>query len=116
MNITSIHIAGGVIALVCGAVAVSVRKGSAVHVSAGTWFCVAMLVLGVTASILAPFKSPPDSPVGGIMVCYFVATAWMTAATGSRLPSLRAGSSKARPARSSYPPWAVFASSPACRT
>ncbi len=86
MNITSIHIAGGVIALVCGAVAVSVRKGSAVHVSAGTWFCVAMLVLGVTASILAPFKSPPDSPVGGIMVCYFVATAWMTARRRSGAP------------------------------
>jgi hypothetical protein len=38
-----------------------------------------MLVLGVTASILEPFKSPPESPIGGIMVCYFVATAWMTA-------------------------------------
>jgi hypothetical protein len=38
-----------------------------------------MLVLGVTASILALFKSPPDSPLGGIMVCYFVATASMTA-------------------------------------
>ncbi|HEY0659940.1 MAG TPA: hypothetical protein VGD21_01240 [Lysobacter sp.] len=78
-GITWIHIAGGVLALVAGAIAVAVRKGRGVHASAGTWFCVSMFVLGITASILAPFKSPPDSPIGGVMVCYFVATAWMTA-------------------------------------
>ena len=74
-----IHIAAGIIALAAGAAAVAVRKGGSVHLSAGNAFCAAMLVLGVTASILGPFKTPPDSPVGGIMVCYFVATAWMTA-------------------------------------
>jgi len=74
-----IHIAGGMVALASGAVAVGARKGGAMHVSAGTWFVVAMLVLGVTASILEPFRSPPGSPIGGIIVCYFIATAWMTA-------------------------------------
>lgn len=74
-----IHITSGMIALLLGAVAVAARKGGGMHVSAGTAFCIAMLVLGVTASILSPFKTPPDSPIGGIMVCYFVATAWMTA-------------------------------------
>jgi hypothetical protein len=74
-----IHIAGGVIALAAGAAAVAARKGGALHGSAGTWFCVSMLVLGVTAAILEPFRDPPGSPVGGIIVCYFVATAWMTA-------------------------------------
>jgi len=78
-GITGIHVAGGMFALLSGAVAFAVRKGGGMHVSAGTWFCVSMFVLGVTASILAPFKSPPDSPIGGIMVCYFIATAWMTA-------------------------------------
>ncbi len=77
--ITWIHVAGGMVALASGAVAVSVRKGGAVHISAGTWFCASMFVLGVTAAILGPFKTPPDSPLGGIMVCYFVATAWMAA-------------------------------------
>jgi len=40
-----------------------------------------MLVLGVTASILAPIKVPPEpgSASAGIMVCYFVATSWVTA-------------------------------------
>ena len=74
-----IHIAGGLIALLAGAAAVAARKGGPLHARAGTWFFGAMLVLGVTASILEPFRTPPGSPVGGIMVCYFVATSWVTA-------------------------------------
>ncbi len=85
-GITWIHVAAGVIALVSGAVAIAVRKGNNVHVSAGTGFCMAMFVLGVTASILSPFKSPPESPIAGIMVCYFVATAWMAARRRSGTP------------------------------
>lgn len=85
-GITWIHIAGGIIALVSGVVAIAVRKGGGMHASVGAWFCVSMLVLGATASILAPFKSPPDSSMGGIMVCYFVATAWMTARRRSGAP------------------------------
>ncbi|HWT12422.1 MAG TPA: hypothetical protein VN231_06690 [Allosphingosinicella sp.] len=74
-----IHIAGGVIALAAGTLAVAMRKGGRAHALAGTWFFASMLVLGITAAILGPFKTPPDSPIGGLMVCYFVATAWMTA-------------------------------------
>jgi hypothetical protein len=75
-----IHIGGGLTALAAGTAAVAGRKGGALHASAGTWFCAAMLVLGTTAAILEPFRQPvPGSPVGGIMVCYFVLTAWMTA-------------------------------------
>jgi hypothetical protein len=74
-----IHIAGGLAAISLGAIAVAARKGGQVHASAGTWFAVSMLVLGVTASILEPFRTPPGSPIGGILVCYFVATSWMTA-------------------------------------
>jgi hypothetical protein len=78
-GIMGIHIAGGMVALVAGAVAVAARKGGARHGLAGTWFFAAMLVLGVTASILEPFRTPPGSPVGGLMVCYFVATSWVAA-------------------------------------
>ncbi|MGZ8281799.1 MAG: hypothetical protein ACXWUN_02460 [Allosphingosinicella sp.] len=74
-----IHIAGGLVALLSGAVAVAARKGGATHAAAGTCFFAAMLVLGVTAAILEPFRNPPGSPVGGIMVCYFVATSWVAA-------------------------------------
>lgn len=85
-GITWIHIAGGMTALACGAIAATVQKGGNLHAKAGTWFCVSMFVLGVTASILSPFKTPPDSPIGGIMVCYFVATAWMAAHNRSGTP------------------------------
>ena len=79
LGIMWIHIAGGIVALVGGTAAVAARKGGPLHARAGTWFFVSMLVLGVTASILEPFRSPPGSPIGGIMVCYFVLTAWVTA-------------------------------------
>jgi len=78
-GVTWIHIAGGLVALASGTIAIAMRKGGAKHASAGTWFCASMLVLGVTAAILEPFRPVPGSPVGGIMVCYFVLTAWMTA-------------------------------------
>ena len=74
-----IHIAAGIVALVSGTLAVAVRKGGGTHASTGTWFFGAMLVLGVTASMLEPFRDPPGSPVGGIMVCYFVLTSWVAA-------------------------------------
>lgn len=78
-GIMAIHIAGGLTALLSGTVAVAARKGGRWHTVAGTWFFAAMLVLGITASILEPYRTPPGSPVGGIMVCYFVATSWMAA-------------------------------------
>ena len=74
-----LHIAGGAVALAAGTVAVSVRKGRGVHAAAGFGFVVAMLVLSVTASVLGPFAEPAQSPVGGLVVCYFVATGWMAA-------------------------------------
>ena len=74
-----VHIAAGIVALLSGTLAVAGRKGGPLHASAGTWFFGSMLVLGVTASMLEPFRDPPGSPVGGIMVCYFVLTSWVAA-------------------------------------
>ena len=74
-----VHVAAGMITLVSGTIAVAARKGGPLHARAGTGFFGSMLVLGVTASILEPLRSPPGSPVGGIMVCYFVATSWVAA-------------------------------------
>jgi len=80
MNIVmGIHIAAGLLALPSGTVAVAARKGGRLHARAGTCFFASMLVLGITASLLEPFRNPPGSPVGGIMVCYFVTTAWVAA-------------------------------------
>jgi uncharacterized membrane protein len=75
-----IHIAAGIAAILLGVIAVAARKGARVHLAAGMWFAVAMLVLGVTASILEPFRTPrPGSPITGLFVCYFVATSWVSA-------------------------------------
>lgn len=75
-----IHVTAGIAAILLGVAAVAVRKGGLRHAQAGTWFAVAMIVLGVTASILEPLRVPkPGSPVAGIFVCYFVATSWVSA-------------------------------------
>jgi hypothetical protein len=74
------HILAGLIAVFSGFVSVGARKGGQAHRLSGTLFFGSMLVLGVTASILEPFRTPePGSPIGGIIVCYFVATSWVTA-------------------------------------
>ena len=78
--IMAIHIAAGMLALPSGTIAIAARKGGRLHARAGTCFFGAMLVLGVTAAMLEPFRTPvPGSPIGGIVVCYFVATSWMAA-------------------------------------
>ena len=74
-----LHIAAGCLALLAGGVAAAARKGGPTHASAGSGFALSMLVLGVTAAILEPYRSPPGSPIGGLLVCYFVATSWMAA-------------------------------------
>lgn len=74
-----VHIAAGIVAIPAGVAAVAARKGGWLHARAGTGFFAAMLVLGITAALLEPLRNPPRSPISGIMVCYFVATSWVTA-------------------------------------
>ena len=42
-------------------------------------FRLAMVALGLTAAVLGPQDTPPDSPVAGLVVVYFVATGWAMA-------------------------------------
>ena len=74
-----IHIAAGGLAIVLGAVALSVKKGGTIHRRSGLLFVCAMLVMGTTASILGFRKSPTDPNVfAGFMTVYFVGTALTT--------------------------------------
>jgi hypothetical protein len=74
------HIAAGIAAIPLGTIAVAARKGRWLHARAGTGFFGSMLVLGVTASILEPFRTPqPGSPLVGVVVSYFVLTSWVAA-------------------------------------
>jgi uncharacterized membrane protein len=69
--ILPIHIAAGGLALVLGAVALSVKKGGTVHRRGGMLFVYAMLVMGTTAAILGNVG-------GGLTAVYFVVTALTT--------------------------------------
>jgi hypothetical protein len=74
-----IHIAAGALAIVLGAVALSVKKGGNTHRRIGLLFVCAMLVMGITASILGFRNSPTDGNVGaGLLTAYFVITALTT--------------------------------------
>ena len=74
-----IHVAAGGLAMVLGAVALLAKKGGTVHRRSGLLFVYVMLVMGITAAMLEPFRTPPGSPIGGLFVCYFVATSWVAA-------------------------------------
>jgi uncharacterized membrane protein len=80
-----IHIAAGGLAIVLGAVALSVKKGGTIHRRSGLLFVCAMLIMGITASILGFLKSPNDPNVtAGITIAYFVGTALLAVRPVSR--------------------------------
>ena len=74
-----IHVAAGGLAIVLGAVALSVKKGGIIHRRSGLLFVYAMLVMGVSASILSLLKGRADGNVlAGVLTAYFVGTALTT--------------------------------------
>lgn len=80
-----IHIAAGGLAIVLGAVALSTKKGGAIHRRVGLLFVYAMVVMGVTASILEFFRSSAvTNVVAALMSLYFVGTATTTVRPATR--------------------------------
>ena len=74
-----IHIAAGGLAIVLGAVALSVRKGGTIHRRSGLLFVYAMVVMGVSAASLSILKGRADGNVlASVMTVYFVGTALTT--------------------------------------
>lgn len=75
-----VHIAAGIASILLGTIAVAARKGGQFHARAGTGFFASMLLLGITAAILEPFREPePGSVIPPLLVCYFVTTSWVAA-------------------------------------
>jgi len=71
-----IHIVAGGLAVVLGAVALSAKKGGALHRRSGMLFVYAMLVMATTASILEFLRSPAATNlIAALMTVYFVGTA-----------------------------------------
>src|SRR5919106_300805 len=81
-----IHIAAGGLAIVLGAVALSVKKGGTIHRRSGLLFVYAMLVMGTSASILGLRKGglTDGNVMAGLLMLYFVGTALTTVRPASR--------------------------------
>ena len=74
-----VHVIAGGLAIILGAAALLAKKGGLVHRRAGLVFVAAMLVMGISGSVLGYLKDPGDSNVfGGLMTVYFVGTALTT--------------------------------------
>jgi uncharacterized membrane protein len=73
-----LHIAGGMVGLLSGTVAMVYRKGSRGHRAAGNVFVVAMLIMGTCGSTLAMMKHQTNNVFGGLLTVYMITTAWLT--------------------------------------
>ena len=74
-----VHICGGSVGLLSGAVAIAFRKGSRGHVLAGRVFVLSMLTMAAGAVYLAIVRHQPNNLGGGMLTFYLIATAWLTA-------------------------------------
>ena len=73
-----LHIAGGTVGIISGAVALLARKGGRLHRAAGTVFLVSMLTMATIGAATSPFLPVPSMPnvFAGILTFYLVATGW----------------------------------------
>jgi hypothetical protein len=71
------HAAAGAIGIVTGVIAVSTRKGDSTHRLAGRIFVAAMITAALSAIYLAFKSNTPGFIVAGILIVYFMLTAWM---------------------------------------
>jgi hypothetical protein len=74
-----LHASAGILAMLAGALAISLRKGSQGHRRAGNLFVICMLTVSALGSYLGFMKGEMDNFTGGIFALYLVATAWATA-------------------------------------
>jgi uncharacterized membrane protein len=73
-----LHITGGMIGLLSGAIAMIYRKGSRGHRVAGNVFVVSMVAMGACAAVLAARIHQTDNFFGGLLTLYMLTTAWLT--------------------------------------
>ncbi|HEX3578936.1 MAG TPA: DUF2306 domain-containing protein, partial [Thermoanaerobaculia bacterium] len=70
-----VHIAGGVIAVVTGFLALIVKKGSRLHRRSGDVFAISMLFMAAAGAYIALRKSQPFNVFAGTLTFYLVSTA-----------------------------------------
>ena len=78
MTLLPIHIIAGLIGLVSGAVALSARKGAKLHRKAGMIFVYAMMVVGITGTVMGLLIAEMAAVIPGALTFYLVLTSWLT--------------------------------------
>jgi len=73
-----LHITAGGVAILSGAAALVLRKGSPRHRMAGNVFFVAVLIMAGIGACVAPFLPDRGSSLAGAFTLYLVATGWAT--------------------------------------
>lgn len=77
-TILFLHIAGGSVGILSGAVALVARKGETLHRIAGTVFFVSILIMSGIGFLVSPFLPSATNTIAGLFTFYLVATAWLT--------------------------------------
>jgi hypothetical protein len=77
-EILFIHIASASLAIASGYVALFARKGAPLHRRVGLVFVYAMLLMGISASVLAIAKGRESQVGAGLLIAYFTITALTT--------------------------------------
>jgi len=74
-----LHIAGGTVGIISGAVALLSPKGGRSHRVAGTLFLVSMLIMATIGAATSPFLPVPSltNVAAGTLTSYLVATGWV---------------------------------------
>ena len=72
-----LHILGGSISLIAGAIAMIARKGQRLHRASGDVFTIAMLTLATSGLWLAILKSQISNVIAAVLTFYLIGSAWL---------------------------------------
>jgi hypothetical protein len=78
----TLHIGGGLVAILSGYAAVLVRKGERNHRFTGKVFIAAMFTMTGAATAMALYLNERSNIAGGILAAYLTITAWLTVRRG----------------------------------
>ena len=74
----TVHYAAGLVSIVSGTIALSVKKGGRRHKLSGLIFTWAMIVLGLSAAGIGVYESVPSQVFAGLLAAYLVFTGMTT--------------------------------------
>lgn len=74
----ALHFAAGLVAIIAGAIALSVAKGGRLHKRSGLVFTWAMIGLGLSAAGIGTYERVPSQVFAGLLAVYLVFTAMTT--------------------------------------